>query len=142
MHKSLQPGENRKILLVWVVGLALVFAFVPTRTSLAALAIALPLGVIAGILQRIALAKHQPVFLAANTAMDVRRAMTASKQGTASLVLQWATLLGLAVLCLRALDTVPSLMVGLLAFNLARDTTTYSAVVVLSRVADAPAAPD
>src|SRR5690349_11935847 len=99
MHKSLTLGANRKLILVYATGVALLMIITGHVVFLSCL-IGAGFGVAAGFLQRRVLQTHAGAFAKTTTAMDVRRIMTSSRAGTAAISMTWISGLLLLVLAM------------------------------------------
>lgn len=130
MHKTLDFQANRVLIVSESVALILALWATSGRIAVAC-AIGVTAGLTAGVFQARALRATPTAFATTVTAMDVRRAMTASRGGKLAISLGWATA---AVLVLPALFFRPILLAGVpwltgyLAFMLARDVVAYPAL--------------
>ncbi len=133
MHSSLRVLNNRMLLVVWICGVAVLLIAAPTPLTIPVLLVALPSGIAAGVLQRVAIAANRAAFVSSVTAFDVRRALTGCRAGNAAIILQWLAFAAILILTVRDPATLPAAFLGVVAFWLARDVTTYPAVVRLEQ---------
>ena len=130
MHKTLDPQANRILIACECVALLLGLWATSGRIALAC-AIGAVAGSVAGVLQGRALRAAPGAFATTVTAMDVRRALIASRDGKLAISLGWVTA---AVLVVPALYFRPILLAGVpwltgyLAFMFGRDIIAYPAL--------------
>jgi hypothetical protein len=118
---------------LWALLLAL-FLQTTTPVPTIELVVGLLLGLIAGHLQDRALAARPGDFLAAHTAMGVRRAMFGLSTGKTSTVLKWVNSVGLLI---WAMAYAPDMFIGawlagVAAFGFARELAALPGVLRLS----------
>ena len=92
MHASLSPKPNVILLAAWAAGAVAVSLFAPTVPSVL-LALGAVLGIVLGMLQRLALRESRAALIASQSAMDVRRALAATGSGRAYLYALWGSIL-------------------------------------------------
>jgi uncharacterized membrane protein len=135
MHLSLQPKTNARLLILWGL-VAVVVALAVSPTPWLFLGVGGGLGLCAGIIQLRALRESSASLLAAQTAMDVRRALSSSRSGRRYLYAFWgsmAVLVVLAFCCLRGRAGV-GLLAGYPAFACAREFLTLRGTFELRRL--------
>lgn len=92
MHASLSPKPNVILLAAWTAGTVAVSLCAPTIPSVL-LALGAALGIVLGMLQRLALRESRAALIASRSAMDVRRALAATGSGRAYLYALWGSVL-------------------------------------------------
>jgi hypothetical protein len=138
MHFSLHYRFNVRILVLW--GLALLlFAYLSWPTCVPSVAVGIGLGLSLGLLQQRAIQLAPAELVSSRTAMDVRRALSATPPGRWSISLLWA---GFAALVVVALMTGGvrwpySVLAGFSAQNLLREAMTLGATRRLTESASA-----
>jgi hypothetical protein len=139
MHRSLSPVFNVAAIAVWaVVVVSFALAGVQANKPLL-LGVGGVLGFVAGLCQLHALREEAPRFLPAKTAVEVRRAMMASRFGRYAIYLLWVS----AAILLLCVVTQPdrrlfSWLAGYAAFSLARDLVALPGCLDIWRTATAP----
>ena len=103
MHASLSPRSNATLLAAWTTGAVIVSLIAPVVPFLL-LAVGASLGGVLGVMQRRALRESRVALIAAQSTMDVRRALAATGSGRAYLYALWCSV----VLTLVAAYTLPS----------------------------------
>jgi hypothetical protein len=137
VHKSLTRTASRNLIIAWIVWTAVVVAL--TRaTVLPSFALGAVFGLGAGLLQSRALKANPGAFAAAVTAIDVRRALLATRGGTLAVALGWLcalALVGTAVLSRAGIGAIAVWFGGYAAFMLARDLLAHRALVAVEEAA-------
>jgi hypothetical protein len=121
----LKPQFNLALMGAYAVVIATLIAW-SWRSCLPTLVAAIPLGVILGMLQRRAMIANSHQLVSSSTAMDVRRALTASQFGRRYIRVLWisfALLLVTSVATSRATSLLPYLC-GLATMWLVREAIT------------------
>ena len=90
MHASLSPKSNAGLLAAWTLGAASVSFIAPAIPCLV-LALGATLGAVLGIMQCQAMRESRVALIASQSAMDVRRALTANGSGRAYLYAFWGS---------------------------------------------------
>ena len=140
MHATLTKGINFLVALLWALLLAAML--LTTRpVPMTEVSFGLLVGALAGFLQFKAITSSPDTFVAAKTALDVRRALMAVRSGKYSIVLLWVNGLGLFI---WAMAFAPNMFLGawvagVAAFGLAREVAAFPAIVRLGRLLKAAA---
>ena len=127
VHITLQRGFNRKLLLMWAVGLLLVLAIARPWPILPA-CIGAVAGAAIGMLQLRSIQTSPESFRTAGSAMQVRRAFWATSAGRWSIILLWVTaaiLLGVAFVW--GGNPLRGYLAGFFALRLTRESVTLPA---------------
>jgi hypothetical protein len=93
MHGTLKRSTNIVLIVVWMIAAAALF-LIYREDALAPMAAGGVIGLLAGICQGLAIASNPASFAQTQSALDVRRQLTSSWPGKASIALLW---LGAAV---------------------------------------------
>ena len=134
MHYTLKPWCNA--VLITLSGMVLVVClFAGKGGSLLAIFISSLSGFLAGALQGSAIRGDSSKFIMANTALQVRAALTSSLQGKASIVLLWVFgfCLGVLFLCGDGIANLQSVVGSYAAFSMTRELAAFPALLKLSR---------
>jgi hypothetical protein len=137
MHASLTTKNSVRLLALWGVGAAA--AAIATRGAVwPLLALGLCCGAAVGSLQRSGMRESRPAFVAASTALEVRRALRSSRAGALSVYALWLSAL---ILFVASLYLVPQIVLwavvagyAMLAF--VRDLITLPELHALQNVTD------
>ncbi|MBW4622698.1 MAG: hypothetical protein KME17_25490 [Cyanosarcina radialis HA8281-LM2] len=135
MHTSLQPKTNIRLLVIWSV-VALSVAVVASPTPWLFLGSGMVLGACAGIIQLRALRESSRALLAAQSTIEVRRALSSSRSGRYYIYTFWfsmAVLLALAFYVFRGRAFV-GLLAGYSAFAFMRELLTLRGTFELHRL--------
>ena len=132
-HRSLSVNTNIVLVLIWLLVLALSIKFldpfpVPIVVGM------LLCGAIAGWLQRVAIRRNIEQFRNSHSLMEVRRAMTVSREGRPALWLMWITVLLMVALVLTHRAEPNVLICGYAAFALAREVIALPELTRLKRL--------
>jgi hypothetical protein len=140
MHRSLHPKTNARLLAIRAAGAIVTFAVFPSAAT-APILVGRPPGPIVGTLQSSALRNNSPAFARANTALEVRAALTATTAGKLAIVLQWCTAIAIAAIAfVRSRNVfVAGFAEGYLRFMLARESVTWFS---LRHLEGRPTSPD
>jgi len=136
MHKSLFPRSNIVLIVIWALVLCCSeFAIWPGANWLACTTFLL--GAAAGQLQAIALRESGAAFRVAETAIQVRQVMNATRPGKLSIALLWVSF---AVTIVWVLwggfgNQAAYLLSGFASFTLGRELLSFAAVRQLSQAA-------
>jgi hypothetical protein len=138
MHFSLHYRFNIRLLIIWGFALSL-FAYLSWPMFVPSVAVGIGLGLSLGLLQQRAIQSAPVELVGSRTAMDVRRALSATPPGRWSIRVLWV---GFAVLVVVALTTGGvkwpySLLSGIAAQNLIREALTLGATRRLTESASA-----
>lgn len=125
MHTSLQPMANMRLLALWGV-LAFAVAFLTSPTPWLFLGVGVALGGCAGIIQLRVLRATSAALLAAQTAMDVRRAFSSTRCGRLYLYVFWFSMAVLTFLAISLLRdrAMEGIVAGYSAFAFTRELLT------------------
>src|SRR5262245_6629032 len=88
MHSTLHPKNNRFLIACLTAGVAAVL-FLTSGAAALSCVFGAAFGVWAGILQKKVLRRDAELFRAAESALDVRRVMVASREGKRAIALGW-----------------------------------------------------
>jgi hypothetical protein len=93
-------------------------------------------GIVAGMLQTLALREHRASFRRAETALEVRRAFVASLPGKVGVAMVWITAVALLVLVLSRgeYENLQTVLGCYASFALARESASLPGVYYLARV--------
>jgi hypothetical protein len=137
MHGSLSRKTNR-VIIAGSASVAVVLALLISQRSLIVFCgIGAGLGAVGGVLQARALSSHPAEFAKTETALDVRRALLASRDGERAIRLGWtcAFLLFVASFLLGGDLLAPARwLTGYLVFMAVRDAAAYPALRVVEAV--------
>jgi hypothetical protein len=134
MHKSLKPSTNVLLIVgflaVVIVGMAIPAA--PSRLLVAGIGAAL--GLVAGLLQLRAIEEKKDLLLAADSALAVRSAMTASMAGRFAIYAVWFAIVLLFAIAFLQSEGLPfRVLTGYAAFALLRDVVALKGCFDLQR---------
>ena len=90
-------------------------------------------GIVSGLLQGRAMTAAREAFLTSESALDVRRALTSTSFGKASLAIQWVACIVLIVMIVTRTGNLPGILGSLALFFCVRETSTLPAVVSLNQ---------
>ena len=132
MHTSLQPMTTVRLLALWGV-LALVVGFIASPTPWLFLGVGVALGGCAGIIQLRAIREASAALLAAQTAMDVRRAFNSTRCGRLYLYVFWCSMVVLTFLAISLLRdrAIEGIVAGYSAFAFTRELLTLRGTIEL-----------
>lgn len=132
-HKSLKPRTNAILATVWLCAVVLLCSLFSAPRLWFAVAAGCATGLACGALQDRAIRNNAPAFLKAESALDVRRALTSGSMGTWAIRLQWllALLLGVLGLSGPIQSLLPVVLGGYFAMMFARETVTFRSLVWL-----------
>ena len=135
MHPSLQPKANKKLLLIWGL-VASTVGFVASPVPRIFLAVGSALGVFAGVIQLRALRESASALLAAQTLIEVRRALKLSRNGRRYLFVFWTSMIVLLVMAfgLRGSHAPVALLAGYSAFAFMREALTLRGGIELQKI--------
>ena len=135
MHTTLQPKTNIKLLAIWgTITVVVVMVAFPVPWSM--LVVGAALGACAGVIQLRSLRDSATLLLRAQTAMDVRRALSSSRTGRIYLYAFWGSMLILfaaAVYLLRDRAFV-GLIASYSAFAFMRELVTLRGAYELHKI--------
>ncbi len=138
MHRSLSIGTSRVLIVLWAAG-ALAFALVTRGAVALSVASGAACGVVAGLLQRVALRKDAAAFAGTATSLDVRRVLASSRSGKAAISLGWGcgiVVLPATMFLHRNGPVAAGWFAGYMAFMLVRDAFAYPALGAVLAAAD------
>jgi hypothetical protein len=142
MHATLKPATNIKLMVVWAV-LAVLVTVIGSPTPWIFLLAGAVFGAVAGWMQLLAFREASGAMLAAQTAMEVRRALSSSRWGRRYLVTLWVGVLFLFVLAAYLLRgrAFIGLLAGYSAFAFTRELLTLRGTFELKRLSTGQMAP-
>jgi len=140
VHKSLALGTNRVLILCWLVGASGLVLWT-SGAVLSACAVGAAFGAVAGVLQGRALRSDPAGFAATATAIDVRRVLSATRDGKLAIAMGWVCGIALLVVSLGTRQVVlAKWLAGYLTFMLLRDVVAYPALRSIAAVSLQPSA--
>jgi len=133
MHSSLTLKTNLTLMSIWATGSAVLLFMSQGQPALSVL-IGAGGGIFTGLFQTQALRSNAQSFIEAESALDVRSAMSASRSGKFALLVQWATVLSiLGVFLFEGGDQYAGLLGSVALFFLTRDSMSVPGVFHLQR---------
>jgi hypothetical protein len=132
-HTSLKPRTNAILAAVWFCAAAVLLLMFSAPRCWIAIVAGGAVGIVCGALQDRAIRTNARAFLDADSAMAVRRALTAGTQGRWAIRLPWALAAALAVLGLSGpvQGFAPVMFGGYFAMMFAREVVSFRALVWL-----------
>ena len=132
MHYTLTPRGNIPLIALMAIALSLCL-FLGNGASLAVIAIFSLAGLVAGLLQARSIYNDRSKFLSANTALEVRAALTSSTAGKLSIALLWLSGFALIALLFRGGEyaTVQTMVGSYATFSLVRESAALPALFAL-----------
>jgi hypothetical protein len=136
MHQTLSPKNNLRLLAVWAIACGVTAIFFMRPMLWLFFTTGAALGCIAGLLQWRALHQSGPQLIAAESAMDVRRALQTTPWGKAYLPMFWIGNIGIVVLSLFVYREamIGGWIAGYSSFALVREIITLPGTYELQRL--------
>jgi hypothetical protein len=135
MHPTLNPRTSAIVIVSSAVVAAAAMALTRPVPVLPA-AVGAAFGAVVGLLQTRALREAADLFRSARTAMDVRRAMTATRAGVRSVGLQWIGVFAALATSLRTGNPLGGIVAGCALLMGVRDLVAVGAVARLAPAED------
>lgn len=133
-HRSLRPATNIAALLVWA-GCALTLSILAPPLPIAVLFLGALLGVVGGYMQILAFREKRKAFLAATTAMEVRRALKDTLWGKRYICFLWVgSLLLVGAAFLTSANPALAFLTGYFTMMFAREILTLGPTFELQRI--------